>query len=66
MSAVEGLCFQEQLRDDPLTSLQAPVLFVRGTNDNFCEERIFEAIKGRMTSPLVEVNSSGIAMQIDK
>lgn len=45
----------DQLRDDPLTALQAPLLFVRGTNDAFCEEAQYQQILKRLTSPDVQV-----------
>ena len=46
---------QDQLRNDPLTSLQAPLLFIRGTGDAYCEGPQFDAILKRMASPSVEV-----------
>lgn len=60
MTAAEGLQtshphLQEQLRDSPLLDLQQPVLFLRGTRDNFCEEKQFQAILKRMTSAKVNV-----------
>ena len=59
-AAAEGLqtshlYLQEQLRDSPLVDLQQPVLFLRGTRDNFCEEKQFQAILKRMTSAKVHV-----------
>ncbi|EIE27839.1 hypothetical protein COCSUDRAFT_83459 [Coccomyxa subellipsoidea C-169] len=48
---------QDQLREDPLTSLTAPILFVRGTNDNFCNTKEFESVKARMTSSDVQVHT---------
>jgi hypothetical protein len=45
---------QEQLRDDPLTSLTAPVLFVRGSNDSFCNRGVFDAVRERMASEVVQ------------
>ena len=46
---------QEQLRNSPLVDLQQPVLFLRGTRDNFCEEKQFQATLERMTSTKVNV-----------
>ncbi|BDA48730.1 Testis-expressed protein 30 [Coccomyxa sp. Obi] len=46
-----------QLRDNPLTALTSPILFVRGTNDAFCEHEQFETVKARMTSSDVQVHA---------
>ena len=39
----------------PLTSLQQPLLFVRGTRDAFSDAAEFEAARARLTSQRVEV-----------
>ncbi|CAL8463407.1 g2941 [Coccomyxa elongata] len=46
-----------QLRDNPLTALTSPILFVRGTNDAFCEHEQFKTVKARMTSSDVQVHT---------
>ena len=46
----------DQLRDDPLTALQVPLLFVRGTKDSFSEEAQFQQILKRLASPKVQVS----------
>lgn len=51
---------QSQLRDNPLTALTSPTLFVRGTNDAFCEHEQFETVKARMTSSDVQVRRCSI------
>jgi len=48
-------CAQERLRDMPLVELRQPLLFVRGTRDNFCEDAHFKAVRARLASPRVEV-----------
>lgn len=39
----------------PLTSLQQPLLFVRGTRDAFSDAAEFKAVRARLTSQRVEV-----------
>ncbi|GAB4819382.1 hypothetical protein N2152v2_006428 [Parachlorella kessleri] len=43
-----------QLRDSPLTELQLPMLFVRGTKDEFSQQEQWEAVMQRMQSPRLE------------
>ena len=47
-----------QLRDSPLTDLQLPLLFVRGTKDDFSQQGQWEAVMQRMQSPRLEVSCS--------
>ena len=48
---------QDELRDEPLASLQLPILFVRGTRDQFCEDGPWEAVRPRLTSPDITVHT---------
>ena len=48
-------CLQEELRDEDLTALQVPVLFVKGTKDTFSTETAWKEVLSRMQSPRVEV-----------
>ncbi len=48
----------DQLRDHPLTALHAPLLFVRGTRDAFCEDAQFQAVRARLSSSNVQVRIS--------
>ena len=46
---------QDELRDEDLTALQVPVLFVKGTKDPFSTEKPWKEVLSRMQSPRVEV-----------
>jgi len=39
------------LRDEVLTALRVPVLFVQGTRDRLCPLDLLEEVRGRMTAP---------------
>jgi uncharacterized protein len=47
----------EKLRDDPLTSITLPLLFIRGTKDPFCTEKPWKEVFKRLQSELLEVHS---------
>ena len=51
------VAWQDKLRDEPLASLQLPILFVRGTRDQFCDDGPWEAVRPRLTSPDVTVHT---------
>ena len=40
----------KQLRDGPLYTVTKPILFVSGTNDEMCDQSMFEPILGQLTS----------------
>ena len=48
---------QDKLRDEPLASLQLPILFVRGTRDQFCDDGPWEEVRPRLTSPDITVHT---------
>ena len=48
---------QEQLRDEDLTALDIPVLFVRGLKDPFSTNGPWTEVLSRMSSDSVEVES---------
>jgi hypothetical protein len=41
---------QEDVRDTPLTSLELPLMFVRGTNDPFSTQEPWDQLCPRLTS----------------
>lgn len=49
------LSLQGQLRDEDLTALEVPVLFIKGTKDPFSTEDPWRETLSRMQSPQVEV-----------
>ena len=46
---------QEKVRDEPLTLLKAPMLWIRGDKDPFCTDTVFEKVHARMSSLDVKV-----------
>lgn len=46
----------DKLRDDPLTSLTLPLLFIRGTKDPFCEEKPWKEVTKRLQSGQMQVH----------
>ena len=48
---------REKLRDDPLTRLTLPLLFIRGTKDPFCDEAPWKEVKRRLECRQLEVHS---------
>lgn len=46
---------QHKLRDEPLRSLQLPLLFLRGTSDPFCTENQWQALLAQLASCNVQV-----------
>ena len=60
------MCFaplQDKIRDVPLTSLEVPILWVRGTKDDFCSQEAFDGVLPRMQSKLLKVGLLFIAME---
>ncbi|GIM13757.1 hypothetical protein Vretimale_16824 [Volvox reticuliferus] len=47
----------DQLRDDPLCKLRCPLLFVRGSRDEFSQEKLFAGVMERMVSTRVQVHT---------
>ncbi len=49
-------CRPFELRDNPLTTLKLPVMFVRGTKDPFCTAGPWAAVRARLQAAAVEVH----------
>ncbi len=52
----QSQCPQAELRDAPLCSLSLPVLFIRGSRDEYSTEGPFKSLLERMTSSDVQVH----------
>ncbi len=51
---------QEQLRDEPLCSLQLPLLFLRGTSDPFSTDGPWQSIQPRLQSSDLQVRGGWV------
>jgi predicted alpha/beta-hydrolase family hydrolase len=49
-SSTDAGAVQEDVRDEPLTSLQLPLMFVRGTNDPFSTQDPWDKLRPRLTT----------------
>lgn len=55
--------FQE-LRDNPLTQLTLPLLFIRGTRDEFSRQVEWDEVLSKLQSELVEVGREGWGREV--